>query len=168
MEKIELMLEGRPQALSPAAQREGEEAWVPLEGFAPLIGCELKPIGGGRQSLCRQYPVGQYPVGEHQAGECQVDEAQEEICIPLEEADTRQIDGVLYGRLKAFAEPLSLQWHLCADNMLRVGQLEGAASPLGIGDQPPEIRLPVDGSSEVVSSNHVRGKPAVFYMWASW
>lgn len=162
MEKIEMILEGRPQVLSPAAQRDGEQAWVPLECFAPLIGCELKPIADGRQSLCRQ------SQGRENQGRENQHAAQEEICIPLEARDTRQIDGALYGRLEAFAEPLSLQWHLCADNLLQVGQLTGAASPLGIGDLPPQIRLPVDGSSEVVSSNHVRGKPAVFYMWASW
>jgi len=43
-----------------------------------------------------------------------------------------------------------------------------AASGLSIGDRPPEIRLPEDGSMDIVSSEHVIGKPAVFYMWASW
>jgi hypothetical protein len=147
MTDLELIVEGVPQKLAPPARREDNEAWVPLDLFAPLVSCVVKPIDAGRQGICR--------------------EGDAEICVPLLDGDTRSIDGILFGRLRAFAAALELQWHLCDDDALQVGHV-AAASGLSIGDRPPEIRLPEDGSTDIVSSEDVIGKPAVFYMWASW
>ncbi|MBT6147694.1 MAG: hypothetical protein HOH74_19810, partial [Gemmatimonadetes bacterium] len=137
-----------PQTLTAPPCREGDEPWVPLEDFAALVSCILKPIGDGRQSLCR--------------------DADEELCVLIDAGDTRDVEGTLFGRLAAFAEALDLQWHLCDDDMLQVGQVSGAVAALGVGDRPPQIRLPEDGTTKLVSSEHVLGKPAVYYMWASW
>ena len=147
MTDLELIVEGVPQKLAPPARREDDEAWVPLDHFAPLVSCVVKQIDAGRQGICR--------------------EGDAEICIPLSDGDTRNIDGILFGRLGAFAEALELQWHLCDDDALQVGHV-AASLGLSIGDRPPEIRLPEDGSTAMVSSEHVIGKLAVFYMWASW
>ncbi len=148
MTNVELILEGQPQQLSPGAWRDGDEAWIPLESFADLISCHVKSIGEGRQGLCRN--------------------GDDEICVPLLDDDTRDMEGISFARLGAFAEPLELQWHLCDDDALQVGRVAASTGRLGIGDQPPTIRLPEDGSTRLVSSDHVIGKPAVFYMWASW
>ena len=148
LQKIDLVLEGQPREMAPQPYREADQPWVPLAAVAALISCTLKPIGDGRQSLCR--------------------DTDEEICVLIDPDDMRQIDGTLYGRLDAFAKALDLQWHLCDDELLQLGQVSGATVAFGIGDHPPEIRLPEDGTTRLISSDHVLGKPAVFYMWASW
>ncbi|MBD06448.1 MAG: hypothetical protein CME24_19120 [Gemmatimonadetes bacterium] len=148
MKELTLVLEGHQQTHSPAPMREGDQAWVPLELFAGLVGCSAKLIGDDRWGVCR--------------------DDDEELCVPLGDGDQRQVNGTLFGRLAAFGDAVGLQWFLCDDDILQVGRLSESVVGLGVGDRPPRIQLPEDGSGDLVSSDHVIGKPAAFYMWASW
>ena len=149
MESLELKLEGEPIALTPAAQREGVEVWVPLQAFCAATGAVLKDIDG--------------------AGQLAVCDDGGDVCILLRAGDSRDVHGTTFGRLDAFAAPLGLSWSVTDDGVLAV--LRRAVKEntgLAVGDRPPKIELPDVITGELVSADVYYSKPAVFYMWASW
>lgn len=147
MQTIELTLDGIAHDLSPRARREGESAWVPLDAFCDAVGAVSKQVEG---SLA---------VCDVEGGD---------VCVLLPSGEVRHVDGVAFARLDAFAEALGLSAFV-SDGVLAVRRhAVDAAVGLAIGDRPPPFTLPEVGSGALVSSDVVLGKPAIFYMWASW
>jgi len=143
MQLLNAKLDNRAFELQPAARQEGEVVWVPAEVFGQAIDAECKDIGG-QWAMCRG-----------------------DLCIPIDAAAARVLDGVLFVRLDAFAEPLGLEWSV-ADGLLSVSRGQRADGGLGVGQVPPAFALPDLYSGELVSSSDFRGKKTFFYMWASW
>ena len=150
METLELKLEGEPIALTPAAQRDEGEVWVPLEAFCAATGTVLKDIDG----------AGQLAVCDEDGGD---------VCILLGSGDSRDRHGTTFGRLDAFAAPLGLSWSVTDDGVLAVlRRAVKQSTGLAVGDRPPKIELPDVITGALVSADVYYNKPAVFYMWASW
>jgi hypothetical protein len=142
---LKLHLDGRPVTLTPAPRLENREVLVPLHAFCEVVGAEAKVSPGGRQlAVCKG-----------------------DLCIPLKQAETVSIDGVVHAPLAAFGEALGLRWQTEGET-LRVTSGAGGRIGLGIGDRPPDFMLPDLYTGNPVSLSDYRGKKAVFYMWASW
>lgn len=126
---------------------EHDDIYVALDAFCALVNAEAKTLeSNGPLAVCR-----------------------DDLCIPLNvsgETDTLEFEGVLFGRLAAFAEPLGLSWKLDAQ-VLRVNTGQKTEG-LSIGQTPPAFTLPDLYSGEAVALSDYRGKKTVFYMWASW
>ncbi|OGG46438.1 MAG: hypothetical protein A3F84_15355 [Candidatus Handelsmanbacteria bacterium RIFCSPLOWO2_12_FULL_64_10] len=145
MRVLKLYLDGRPAPLTPAPRLENGEVLIPLHTFCEAVGAEAKALdGGGQLAVCKG-----------------------DLCIPLKQAETVSIDGVVYAPLTAFGEPLGLRWQAEGDS-LRVTSGAGDRTGLGIGERPPDFTLPDLYTGEPVSVSDYRGRKAVFYMWASW
>ncbi|MDA0711624.1 MAG: hypothetical protein O3B73_15605 [bacterium] len=121
--------------------------YVPLDAFCAQIYAEAKTQDiGGLLAVCREH-----------------------VCVPLNVSgteDTVTIEGIVLGRLAAFAEPLGLHWTE-GNGSLEVVSGQGGMG-LGIGHMPPPFSLPDVYSAEPISSRDYHGRKAVFYMWASW
>lgn len=146
MQVLKVTLDGKPVQMAPEARRENGRVLVPLHAFAQAVGAEAKKLDGdGPLAVCR-----------------------EDLCIPLNEQQTVEVEGTLYASLDAFGEPLGLKWAVEKD-ALAVGTTGRAAEAgLGIGDLPPRFTLPDLYTGEPVSSSDYLGKKTVFYVWASW
>jgi hypothetical protein len=143
---MELSVDGRPVVLDPSAQQDKDGIWVPLTPFCEAVDAQLKQVGES-WAVC--------------------DETDGDICVLLTGTDQRDADGAAFGRLGAFADPLGLDWRIDGA-VLAVSRGRAPTVGLRVGDQPPAINLPDLDSGEPVASPAYIGKPAVFYMWASW
>lgn len=145
MADVSVSIDGRPVLVQ--MKRQGGQIYVDLKAFCELVNAEAKRLeDNGPLAVCR-----------------------DDLCIPLNTNgghDTLDVDGVLFGRLGAFAEPLGLTWSMDGDG-LRV-KTEQLVSGLGIGHVPPAFTLPDIYTGESVALSDYRGKKTVFYMWASW
>lgn len=130
-----------------AAKVQDGQVYVALDAFCSAVDAEAKTLEeNGPLAVCR-----------------------DDLCIPLNVAgteDTVTVDGLLFGRLAAFGEPLGLSWTQNNGSLtVTTGQ---AVTGLGIGNTPPAFALPDLYSGASVSSSDYVGKKTVFYMWASW
>lgn len=148
MNVLKLSIDGQPVTLTPAPRLQHGEVLVPLHAFSEAVGAEAKALPGSEQlAVCKG-----------------------DLCIPLRQAETVSIDGVVYAPLTAFGEPLGLRWRTEADALRVTSGTSSAGGQigLGIGDRPPDFTLPDLYTGEPVSLSDYRGRKAVFYMWASW
>lgn len=145
MASLDVSIDGQKVAISAAVQ--GDAVFVALDTFCEAVNAEAKTLeANGPLAVCR-----------------------DDLCIPLNVSgteDTLTVEGVLFGRLAAFGDPLGLKW--TQNNGSLVVTSGQAASGLGIGNTPPSFTLPDLYSGEAVSLSDYRGKKTVFYMWASW
>jgi hypothetical protein len=146
MEDLVLQLDGKSVVTDPGPRRDGDHILVPLLSFAKAVGAEAKVLEvNGPLAVCR-----------------------DDLCIPLNDGSTIEIDDIVFARLAAFGEPLGLSWEVGGDTLRvkRSGSLK--KSGVGIGDRPPEFSLPDLYTGTPVSLQEYRGRKTVFYMWASW
>lgn len=145
-EALEIQFEAT--GLTGAAYRDGDVVWVSLQGFAAGTGTLVKQIDG-RHAMC--------------------DEEGGDVCVLLPDDGVRDVDGDVFGRLGAFADALGFDWSVTDDGVL-ILRRGASTSPRGlsVGQRPPLIELPDVTSGRLVSSDVYYGRPAVFYMWASW
>ena len=144
IQKLELVLDDERSTV--AAWSDGDRILVPVHAFAAVVGAEVKQLpAGGPLAVCRG-----------------------DLCIPLD-GDTAEVAGSLLMPLSTVAEPLGLKWDTSNGKLLiRSGQSGSEATGYGVGDVPPDIRLPDLTTGERVALSDFRGKKAVFYVWASW
>ncbi|MEE2657620.1 MAG: hypothetical protein VX733_03885 [Candidatus Latescibacterota bacterium] len=151
MQPLNLTLDGKTVPLKPAVQTEASnEIWVPLHEFCHAVGALVKDLDGqGRIAVC--------------------DDTDGDNCVLLHPEETlKGDDGVVLGRLAAFAESLDLSWSV-SDGVLEVAHDAGdVLTGLGVGDRPPQFSLPDIITGEPRSPSQYTGRKAVFYMWASW
>ena len=145
MADLDVSIDGQKTGVS--ATLQGDDVFVALDTFCEAVNAEAKTLeDGGPLAVCR-----------------------DDLCIPLNVSgteDTVTVEGVLFGRLAAFGDPLGLQWTQSNGSLVVTsGQ---TVSGLGIGNTPPSFTLPDLYSGEAVSIADYRGKKTVFYMWASW
>lgn len=145
MADLDVSIDGEKVGIPAVVQ--GDEVFVALDTFCKAVNAEAKTLeANGPLAVCR-----------------------DDLCIPLNVSgteDTVTVEGVLFGRLAAFGDPLGLKW--TQNNGSLVVTSGQAASGLGIGNTPPPFTLPDLYSGEAVSLSDYRGKKTVFYMWASW
>lgn len=146
MSTLLLSVDGKPSSVQ-ALLQEGA-VFVALDAFCQRVNAEAKILeAGGPLAVCR-----------------------EDLCIPLTGSDTQDtvtVDGVLFGRLEAFGEPLGLSWTVANGTLLVVTE-QTMSVGLGIGQKPPTFVLPDLYDGAPVAVDDYRGKKTVFYMWASW
>ncbi|MFT5366975.1 MAG: hypothetical protein ACI8V2_001930 [Candidatus Latescibacterota bacterium] len=145
MAELKVSVDGK--SIDVPVAHQGDEIFVALDDFCAEVNAEAKTLeDGGPLAVCR-----------------------EDLCIPLNVSgteDTLTVDGVLFGRLAAFGEPLGLSW---AQNNGSLAVISGqAVSGLGIGNTPPSFTIPDLYTGASVSPSDYLGKKTVFYMWASW
>lgn len=150
MTELRFELDGAAQALARPALHRGGRVLVPLADFCSRLGAELRDVDGrGSLAVC----------------------SGDDLCLILQPADRCEMEGELFAYLDAFGEALGLRWEVSGEALaVRSGAaaLAGTAVGLGLGQRPPGIRLPDLYTGDLVSADVYRGKPAVFYMWASW
>lgn len=146
MSTLSVSIDGQPSQV-PAIVKD-DAVFVALHDFCQSVNAEAKTLAeGGPLAVCR-----------------------EDLCIPLNVADrpdTMTVDGVLFGRLDAFAEPLGFTWAV-KEGALSVMTEQMVSVGLGIGHKPPAFVLPDLYNRASVSIDDYLGKKTVFYMWASW
>lgn len=141
MQDLELIVDGQPVALNPAARLNGADPWVPVHALGPVIGAEAKKING-QLALCKG-----------------------DLCVPL--ASDKTENGDVYVTIADVAEPFGLGWQV-KDQTLRLSLGRQTAVGLGIGQRPPGFTLPDLRTGKPVSLANYAGGKTVFYMWASW
>jgi hypothetical protein len=145
MSTLSVVVDQQKTAL--AAKVQDGQIYVPLDDFCSAVNAEAKILEeNGPLAVCR-----------------------DDLCIPLNVVgteDTLTVDGLLFGRLGAFGEPLGVSWTQNNGSLVvMTGQM---VAGLGIGNAPPAFTLPDMYSGVPVSSSDYMGKKTVFYMWASW
>ena len=124
-------------------ERDGE-TFVELNPFCEATGAVVKPIPGTDQlSVCR-----------------------DDLCIPLNDSDLIEEEGVDFVNLGEIASPLQLSWRVNGRGI--VIETSNVSTGLGLGDRPPTFELPDLFTGAAVQSTDFVGKPTAFYMWASW
>lgn len=150
--ELTLVLDGAPRPMARSALMADGQVAVPLRAFCDLVDAEVVDLDGqGSLGVC---------VGE-------------DLCLVLQPGSSREMDGELYADLDSFSEGLGLRWQVDGATLRvttgAIGAGEAVApAGLGVGQRPPAFTLPDLRTGELVSADVYRGKPAVFYMWASW
>ena len=147
MRRLTVIWEDRPgtAALEARLDRHGR-VLVPLQAFCATLQAEVR----------RLVPDGPSVV-------CQGD-----LCVPLDPSETVELDGALHGHLDALGLALGIGWEAQGDAVRVRAAAPDEVAGLGIGARAPDFTLPDLNTRDSVSLRDFRGKPAVFYMWASW
>lgn len=89
MADLEVSIDGKN--VGKLAAQQGDDVYVALDTFCEHVNAEAKTLeDGGPLAVCR-----------------------DDLCIPLNVSgteDTVTVDGIVFGRLAAFGEPLGLNW----------------------------------------------------------